>query len=186
MDYSVDTPFRTYQDIQAAIRTKKVVLSYDRSTAFHIACRVNKYYAILNMIIPLISIVMMYFACSFFSTTKWVLLFGIVVFLVNSMVPHIKRVLWIVAVALIALPIFLFNSAMWLVAIGFGIIGMIIGYDIWWGIIARTASKVLMTNEELFESLWKDEKIALRADNTMNGFYIHGKADYNNTIEKLK
>ena len=186
MDYSVDTPFRTYQDIQEAVRTKKVLLSYDRNTAFNIACSVNPLLSILNLIIPLISMLLIYLACNFLSTTKWVLLFGLVALLLNAAVPHIKGFLWILAIALIALPLFFFNNVMWLVPIGFGIIGMIFGYYAWWEIISGMTSKAVMADELLFESLWKGKKLALRADNTMDGFYNYGKAEYNKIVDKMK
>lgn len=62
---------------------------------------------------------------------------------------------------------------MWLLAIGVGIIGMMIGYYIWWGIIAGVAIKALMENEALFQTVWTAGQVALKTDNTIDGFYIY-------------
>lgn len=178
MDYSIDTPFSTYEEIQSAISSGKAKLSYDRTTAFNIACRVNQRVANTNFIIlPLASIVAMLIACKLFSVSKWVLLFALSSIVFIAIVPHMKRLLTIIGIALIALPFIVFHNSAWMIAIGAGIIGMIIGYDIWWGIISSTAHSVLMSNEELFESVWKSGKIAIKTDNTIDGFYTYGSAE---------
>lgn len=174
MDYSVDTPFGTYQEIQEAIRNKKAILSYQRSAAHHIACRVNQLNAALNLIIPLISVIAMLGACLIFSISKWVLLLGIATLILYTWVPYWRKGLLVVAVVLIILPLLVLNNAMWLLAIGVGFIGMIIGYDIWWGLIADIATNALMTNEALFQSVWTAGRVALKTNSTMDGFYVCG------------
>ena len=101
MDYSVDTPFRTYQEIQEAIKTKRATLSYQRSAAYNVACRANSINVISNLIIPIVSVVAMLAACSFFSISKWVLLFGIAVLFVNTLVPRLKGLFWFLAIAFV-------------------------------------------------------------------------------------
>lgn len=174
MDYSFDTPFRTYQEIQEAIKSKRAILSYQRSTAYNIACRVNPINVISNLIIPIISVVAMLAACVFFSISKWVLLFGIVVLVINSLVPHLKGLFWVISIALIALPLFLLKGSMWLLAVGVGIIGMMVGYYIWWGIISGIATNAIMTDGSLFETVWTSGKVAIKTNNSIEGFYICG------------
>ncbi len=174
MDYSVDTPFRTYKEIQDAVKSNVAILSYDRSAAYHLACRVNPINTILNLLIPIISVLLMLLACVYFSITKWVLLFGILVLVIYTWVPHMKVLFVIIAIALIALPLFILNNSMWLLAIGVGIFGMLIGYYIWWGITAGIAHKALMANESLFESVWCSRKVALKTSSTIDGFFIYG------------
>ena len=185
MDYSVDTPFSSYQEIQEAVRTNKVTLSYDRGTAYNISCAVKPISTIANIIIPIISVILMFIACQYFSVSKWFLLFGIVVLLINTLVPHLKGFFWLLAIALIALPFVYLHNSMWMVVIGVGIVGMLIGYYIWWGIISGIASKAIMSDEELFESVWKAKKVALRTDNTMNGFYTYGTGELKKKLENL-
>lgn len=77
------------------------------------------------------------------------------------------------AIVLIILPLFVLDNAMWLLAIGVGFIGMIIGYDIWWGLISGIATDALMTNESLFQSVWTAGQVALKTNSTMDEFYIY-------------
>ena len=174
MDYSVDTPFRTYQEIQEAVKAKRASLSYQRSAAYNVACRVNSINVISNLIIPIVSVVAMLAACSFFSISKWVLLFGVAVLFVNTLVPHLKGLFWFLAIALIVLPLVLLKGAMWLLAIGVGIIGMMLGYYIWWGIISGVATNAIMTDESLFEAVWTASRVALKTNSTIDGFYVYG------------
>lgn len=174
MDYSVDTPFSTYQEIKEAIRNKKAILSYQRSAAHHIACRVNQFNAVLSLIIPLISVITMLGACLVLSISKWVPLLGIVTCILYTWVPYWRKGLLLLAVVLIILPLLVLNDAMWLLAIGVGFIGMIIGYDIWWRLIAGIAIDALMTNEALFQSVWTAGQVALKTNSTMDGFYVYG------------
>ena len=184
MTYSIDTPFNTYQDIQYAMSTNQAILSYDRTTAYNIACQVNQWYGISNFIIPIVSMIAMFSVCQVFAITKWVLLFGIVALLLTALIPHIKSILIILAVAFIALPLFVFHNPNWMLAIGVGIIGMIIGYVLWWGFITSIAHRVLMNNEELFERVWKSGKIAIKTDNTIDGFYTYGCAEVREARKK--
>lgn len=173
MDYSADTPFRTYKDIQTAVQEKRAILSYNRATAYHIACRVSAINVVLNIIIPFVSIALMFVACKVYDISMWVLLFGIIALVLYAQIPYWKNALIIIAIFLIAIPLFILKNAMWLLGIGVGIIGMLIGYYIWWSIIANVASGAIMTNESLFESVWTDKNVALRTNNTINGFYTY-------------
>ena len=182
---SIDSPFRTYQEIQEAVKTGKAVLSYDRTAAYNIACDTNKKYIMSNLIIPLISILAMLIVCQIFSITKWVLLFGIFSLIAYTFVPHLRSLFWVIAIILIALPLLFLHNLMWLLAFGFGIIGMIVGYDIWMAIITSTARKALLNNESLFESVWIAKKVAIKDNNTTNGFYMYGSGDLKNNGDRI-
>lgn len=112
--------------------------------------------------------------CRIYSISKWVLLFGIAVLAFNTLVPHLRKLFWFLAIVLIILPLFVIDNIIWLLAIGVGIIGMIIGYDIWWRLIAGIATDALMKNESLFQSVWTAQQVALKTSRTIDGFYVYG------------
>lgn len=173
MDYSLDTPFHSYNEIQEAIVNNKAKLSFNRATAYTIACNVNKIYALSIYIIPILSIVTMLVVCQIYSTTKWVLLFGVVVFGIKTLVPHLRGLLWASGIILICLPLLFIHNAMYLLAIGAGILSMIVAYDIWWGLISAAASNVLLTDEATFESVWMARKVAIKTENGADSFHIY-------------
>ena len=182
MDYSKDTPFKTYQEIKEAIRTKKATISFDRTFAYNIASKGNTFVILFNLIIPIISIILMWIVCSIFGVSKWVLLFAIATLLLYTFVPHLKGVFWLIAIIAIALPLIL-HKAIWLMAIGAGIVGMMIGYYIWWGVVSAKAIDIVFYSEDVFEDLWKTGKFALRTDNTFNGFHRYGTGDLKEQIK---
>lgn len=94
--------------------------------------------------------------------------------LFNTLVPHLRKLFWFLAIVLIILPLFVIDNIIWLLAIGVGIIGMIIGYDIWWRLIAGIATDALMKNESLFQSVWTAQQVALKTSRTIDGFYVYG------------
>ena len=172
MDYSADTPFKDYQDIQNAVRTGEAILSYNRVAAFNIACDAKPICAISNLIVPVVSVTLMWIICAWLGITKWVLLFGVIVLLINTIISNrLNGFLWVVAIVAIVLPL-VFDAPYWLLAIGVGIIGMMLGDYIWWGLISGCASIALMSDESLFEVAWTTWKVALR---TKEGFHIYGK-----------
>lgn len=176
MDYSMDTPFESYQEIQKAVKSGKATLSHNRVTAFNIACDVKPLCAIANLIIPFISIILMWIVCAWLGVTKWILLFGIVTLPVSVLFSNrLNGILWVISITAIVVPLLLLlEDIYWLVVIGVGIIGMMIGDYIWWGLIASVASVALMSDESLFEATWTARQVALR---TAQGFHIYSLKD---------
>lgn len=164
MDYSSDTPFKTFSQIQKALEDGTARLSFQRSAAYNIACSVNPLYSISNLLITIISMLLVFLACHFLGVSKWFLLFGIVSFIFNTVVPHLKVLLSATACALLVLHFTVLHSMAWLVAISAGIFGMIIGYDVWWGLISAVATNALRWNEELFQNAWEGHAVALKVN----------------------
>lgn len=164
MDYSSETPFNTFSQIQKALEDGTARLSFQRSAAFNIACSVNPLYSISNLLITIISMVLVLLVCHLFGVSKWFLLFGIVSFIFNTVVPHLKVLLSITACVFLVLYFTVLHSMAWMVAISAGIFGMIIGYDIWWNLISGVATKALRWNEELFQNAWEGHAVALKVN----------------------
>ncbi|NLM84249.1 MAG: hypothetical protein GX189_06010 [Clostridiales bacterium] len=116
------------------------------------------------------SLIAIYIACSYFSISKWFLLLSIASFLFFIYGHRLRTFFLILAAAAIILPLTVLSNAYWLVAIGAGLLGMVIGYDIWWSIISGVTERELMTNEALFEGAWTNLQLALRIDGNL---YIH-------------
>lgn len=175
MDYSLDTPFKTYYEIQDAIYSRTATLSYNRSSAYSIACRIHPICVISNLLVPVTSLIMMFIACIFFEVSKWFLLFGIAVLVLHPLVDHLKGLFVLISLLLIVIPLLIGNT-MWLFVIGTGMLGMLIGNYIWWGIISGTASRALLTDESLFQSVWCSRGVALKTKYPRDGFYFyHGE-----------
>lgn len=176
MDYSSETPFETFHQIQKALEDGTAHLSFQRSAAFDIACSVNSLYGISNILVTIISMVLVFLVCHFLNVSKWLLLFGIFPFIFNTMVRYLKTLLLVIACALLVLYFTVLHSMAWMVAISAGLIGMAIGYDIWWGLISGVATKALRRNEDLFQNVWERQGVALK---------INGKLFFHSNFENI-
>ena len=175
MNYSTDAPFNSYQEIRNAIKSNNVSISWKRATAYDVACYINKILAFSLLMIPLFSMIAILIGCHILEISKFMAIISLVSLPINLFFANrLNNLLAFIALLCIILPIWVIESTFWLVPIGAGIIGMIVGEYIWWGIISGTATKAIMSDESLFEDLWSRRGFALRGRNKYHGFYLFG------------
>ena len=167
MDYSTDTPFINYQDIKNAYDNNQIRFSFNRKIAFDLSLTEHKWGGIATLLVPITSIVSMFIVCLFVDASKWIVLFGLLSLLVYSLIPHLKWMFWFLALVLIVLPLIFLPNFMWMLVIGVGIIGMMLGYGVWWTIISLSATRAILNDEAIFEEAWRMRGVAIE-DNTSN------------------
>ncbi len=173
MDYSQDTPFNTYEDIQSAIEMKSAKLSYPHSVGYTMACQINPINHITPIIMLLLPAFSIFLVCYYFSIPYWTMLFAIPLFLVHSFYPHYKLVFWVLSIGSIVLQSTIMREHQWILSFGVGIIGLIIGHTIWWAYISGVVNKKLLSDESLFETFWKKKAFGIYNTNPFNEFLMY-------------
>jgi hypothetical protein len=168
-DFSYDTPYKNYDEIVSAVKRKEAVLSFQRSMANTIYGLLHPYIGVLLIWLGFVLGLLVLLGFSVYISNYWLLLFGIPIFYLNTMVVHIKKIIIPLAV-LLACFAFGGNEYLWISAIGFSLIALTIGYEIWWSTIYNGAISNLLSNENLFEEVWKSNRMAIK---TPNKFYTY-------------
>lgn len=166
IDYSADTPYSSYDEIVKAVRNGEAKFSYQRSAA-------NSIFGLRH---PILSLFLFYLGFVFglgvlliFSIMQnfyWILLFAPVCFILNTMVAHLRKLIF--SVGFLACVVAFILEVSWLFPIGLSLFATIIGYEIWWAIVSSSAHKALISSSELFEQAWTAGVIAIKSG---NGFY---------------
>jgi predicted membrane protein len=172
MDYQKELPFSSYNELVLAINENKAKLSFQRSTAYSLSCRSGYKSTILSSLGVVLGLLVL-LGCSYFHVHNyWVMLFIIVLIPLHTTIPYTKKLLIPIGIILGILP-FIIHRVIWLSAIGFSLIALCIGYEIWWSSVYNKAQSMLLNDENIFEEVWLSGKVAIKTSSDINGFFVH-------------
>ena len=175
MDYSQDTPFKSFEEIKNAVKAHKVSFSWRRGSAYNLVCESYKMMILSNLMIPLFSLLFMLISCQVLSVSKWIALLTLIVLPLNMVISNrLNGLFMCIALIFIVVPLWVINSVLWLVPIGAGIIGMMVGDYIWWGLTSGIATNLILTGEFLFMDEWSKRGFAIRDRDANGKLYIFG------------
>jgi hypothetical protein len=170
MEYKDEMPFSSYDELVKAIYNDKAALSFSRATAYNLSNRSGHIGFILSGLGVVFGFLVLFVFSHFFIHNYWVMLFAIVLLLLNTIVPHIRKPLLSISIVLCILPLII-QKVIWLSAIGFSLIALYIGYEIWWGVVYNKARSMLLMDKSLFEQVWQSGSMAVK---TIDGkLFVH-------------
>ena len=165
-----DSPFSSFSQIKNAVNNRSASLSFLRGPAYRIASLGKPARVLFTLIIPLVSSILLYVLCHLLGLSNWFILLGLLTLPAYIYVPRLRRLLLLIACACALLYFILSKTMPWILIISTLIMGLLIGYEIWWGIIYHLACKALLNNEALFTDAWEHHAVAIK----MNGIlYYH-------------
>jgi len=161
MEYRNEMPFSSYDELVKAVQNGEAKILYRRSTANNLANRNSHIGSLLFGLGAVFGSIILLAFSHFVIHNYWIMLFAIVLFLLNSIVPYIKKSLLLISIVISVLP-FIIQKAIWLSAIGLSMIALYIGYEIWWGVVSYRAQSMLLSDKTLFEQVWQSGSIGVK------------------------
>jgi len=172
MDYQKELPFSGYDELVKAINDNKAKLSFQRVTAYTLSCRNGYGSTILSSLGVILGIFVLLGYSYFLIYNYWVMLFTIGLILLKTTIPYTKKFLVPIGIILGVLPLII-NKVIWLSAIGFSLIALYIGYEIWWSNVYNKAQSMLLKDKDLFEEVWLSGRVAVKTSDDFSGFFAH-------------
>lgn len=165
-------PVSSFGDFVNGVIEGKIDFKYSRSLAYNIASRTNIACMFLFYLGFLFAIATVIFI-SVTSSIYWCLLAIPVLFFLNTSLTHLK---WLVVISfIISASILIIGWPYWISGLFFSIVMEYVGYSIWWSITSSIATRVILSNEELFYNVWQSGQIIIKHQGK-SYFFQDGKA----------
>lgn len=162
------TPFKSYDDVVAAVKDGSVTISYDRSAAYNVGTKINTICFFTFPIGFLLSAVTIG-VFAYITNNYWILIATPALLILQFIIVHLKVLVVIAVIGGIAG--YILGIPLWIVSLLISIVILYIGYSIWWGITSSIVHNELIKNESLFSTMWKDGVLALKDDS--GNFYLY-------------